>query len=139
MRVRLGVALVLAGVVAISWSTTGGAAPPVPAAPVPAADEKKPDEKKPDEQKVPTYKADVAPILASSCAGCHAGPRKKGGVDTGSYDAVMKSVKANEPDKSRLVKSVTGQGAKLMPPKKGLSDAQVAIIKAWIAAGAKND
>jgi uncharacterized membrane protein len=95
--------------------------------------------KKADEKKAPSFKTDVMPILSDACANCHAGRKKKAGVDLSSYDAVLKSVKVNEPDKSRLVKSVTGQGAKLMPPKRGLSDAQVKLIKEWIAAGAKND
>jgi len=100
------------------------------------------DEPKPRataDEKVPSFKTDVMPILKTSCVGCHNATKAKAKVDVSSYEAVMKSVKANEPDKSRLVKSATGQGAKLMPPKNGLPEAQVAILKAWIAAGAKND
>ncbi len=131
MRVRLGIALVLAGLLGICW-----AAPIAVSADEPKKEDKKEDKK---DEKVPTFKNDVAPLLNTACAGCHAGGKKKAGVDISSYDTVMKIVKANDADKSRLVKSVTGQGAKLMPPKKGLSDAQVATLKAWINAGAKND
>jgi mono/diheme cytochrome c family protein len=97
------------------------------------------DEPKTADEKVPTYTNDVAPLLKTACANCHTGAKAKKKIDVSSYDKVMKIVKANEPDKSVLVKSVTGKGAKLMPPKKGLSDAQVATLKAWIVAGAKND
>ena len=124
MRLRLAVALLVVGVVWACWAAGGGAA---------AQD----DEKKADA--APSFKSDVMPILSTACANCHTGAKKKAGVDVGSYDTVLKIVKASEPDKSRLVKAVTGTGAKLMPPKKGLSDAQVKVIKEWIAAGAKND
>ncbi|MBA4188229.1 MAG: hypothetical protein C0467_09465 [Planctomycetaceae bacterium] len=126
MRSRLGLGILLAGIVGICGSVGGLHSAPALAA-APKAD------------KVPSFKADVMPILTNSCVNCHSDKKKKGGVDLSSYDFVMKSVKANDPDKSRLVKSVLGQGAKLMPPKKGLPEGQVAILKAWIAAGAKND
>jgi uncharacterized membrane protein len=115
------------------WSSIGNSG--VGASPV--DEPKKTDDKK--EEMTPTFKNDVQPLLNNACMNCHSGKRKKGGVDLSSYDAVIKSVKANEPDKSRLIKSVTGQGAKLMPPKTGLGDDQVKVLKAWIAAGAKND
>jgi hypothetical protein len=124
MRVRLGVGLVLAAFLALCWALSSS---------VSAEEPKKAD------TKVPTFKTDIAPLLNSSCTGCHNANKKKAGVDVSSYDAVMKIVKANEADKSRLVKSVSGTGAKLMPPKKGLSDKQIDVIKAWINAGAKND
>jgi hypothetical protein len=125
MRVRLGVGLVLAGFLALCWATSS---------PVSAE-----EPKKLDDTKVPTFKTDIAPLLNSSCTGCHNANKKKAGVDVSSYDGIMKIVKANEADKSKLVKSVSGTGAKLMPPKKGLSDKQIDVIKAWINAGAKND
>jgi cytochrome c553 len=131
MPLRLGLVLLVCGLLGVCWASGGGAAAAV------AEEPKKADEKKPE--KVPSFKDDVMPILSTACANCHAGKKKKAGVDLSSYDGVMKTVKANEPDKSRLVKSVSGQGAKLMPPKVGLGDADVKTLKAWIAAGAKND
>src|SRR5262249_14131836 len=125
---RLVAVLFACGVFAVCWVAGSGN----PA----AAQDKKSDEKKPD-SKVRSVKNDVAPILNTACTGCHGGAKKKAGIDLSSYDGVMKTVKANEADKSRLVKSVIGQGAKLMPPKKGLPESQVDILKAWIAAGAK--
>ena len=89
--------------------------------------------------KVPTFKADVAPLLNNMCANCHSGIRKKAGLDVASYDSIMRIVKAGDPDKSRLVKSVSGTGAKLMPPKTGLTKAEIEVLKGWIAAGAKNN
>ena len=52
------------------------------------------------------------------------------------YETVMKSVKAGEPDASKMVKMIsTGK----MPPKKvskKVSEDDLALIKAWIAGGA---
>ncbi|VTT97185.1 repeat-containing protein : Uncharacterized protein OS=Fimbriimonas ginsengisoli Gsoil 348 GN=OP10G_1541 PE=4 SV=1: PSCyt1 [Gemmataceae bacterium] len=129
MLVRIGLAA-LAAVVCICGSSRVLTAGPIPAPPLPTdvrAD------------KVPTFKADVMPILTASCVNCHNDKKAKAKVDVSSYDAVMKIVKANDADKSRLVQSATGKGAKIMPPKKGLPGDQVAVLKAWIAAGAKND
>src|SRR5579871_6771824 len=92
---------------------------------------KKNEDKK--ENKTPTFKDDVMPLLSTACMNCHSGKKKKAGVDVSSYDTVMKIVKPNEPEKSRLIKSVTGQGAKLMPPKVGLNDSQVKLLKDWIS------
>jgi len=131
MRLRLGVVVLVCGVLAVCWAAGGGVASATPA---PGEEPTRADEKK-----TPSFKTDVMPILSNACANCHGGKKKKGRVDTSSYAGVLKTVKVNEPDKSQLVKAVTGQGAKLMPPKVGLSDAQVKIIKDWIAAGAKDD
>lgn len=103
-----------------------------------ALDEPKKNED-PKSDKTPSFKDDVMPIITNSCGNCHTGKKKKGGVDLTSYDAIMKTVKAGEPDKSRLVKSVLGKGAKLMPPKSGLGEDQVKVLKDWIAAGAKKE
>jgi hypothetical protein len=132
MRFRCGIVLFAAAALAIYGSTMTGFAHPNR-----ADDAKKTEDKKDD--KTLSFKDDVMPLLSSACVNCHSGKKKKGGVDLSTYEAVMKSVKAGEPDKSRLVKSVTGQGAKLMPPKKGLADDQVKILRDWIMAGAKND
>ncbi|HEV3384756.1 MAG TPA: c-type cytochrome domain-containing protein [Gemmata sp.] len=132
MRLRFGFVLFVAGTIALICSSKDdkvGAAP---------LDETKKTEDKKDD-KVPSFKDDVMPILSTACTNCHSGKKKKGGVDLSTYDAVMKSVKAGDPDKSRLIKSVIGQGAKLMPPKTGLGDDQVKILKAWISAGAKKE
>lgn len=129
MLVRFGLGLIAAVVCASGATRTLTAGPiPVPSLPVEVRADK-----------VPTFKADVLPILTASCVNCHNDKKAKAKIDVSSYDAVMKIVKANDADKSRLVQSVTGKGAKIMPPKKGLPADQVATLKAWIAGGAKND
>ena len=101
------------------------------------ADEPKKADKAAD--KAPGFKADVAPLLNGACSACHAGVKKKAGLDVTNYDSIMKFVKAGDPDKSKLHNSLLGKGSKLMPPKNPLSDDQIAVINGWIAAGAKKD
>lgn len=97
------------------------------------------DDPNPDEAKV-TFAKDIKPLLAEKCGNCHGTKRPKKGIDyVTSYDTVMKTVRADKPDDSRLYKSLVGNGAKQMPPKKPLSDTEIAKVKAWIAAGAKNN
>jgi hypothetical protein len=126
LRVVFGVYAIVAGVLAV---TTLGGSPPALA---------KDDEKK-DDKKVPTFKADVAPLLKDACSSCHSGVRAKARLDVTSYDSVLKFVKSGEPTKSKLHNALSGQGAKMMPPKNPLADDQIALIKDWIAGGAKKE
>jgi len=89
----------------------------------------------------PSFKDDVMPVLKDNCTRCHGdgGKRAKGGVNLTTFAAVSKSIKAGEPDKSRLYKSLVGKGARQMPPKSSLADKEVDLVKAWIAAGAKDN
>lgn len=89
------------------------------------------------DEKVPTFKADVAPLFKDACGSCHSGAKKKAKLDVTDYDSVAKFVKSGDPAKSKLHMSLLGQGAKQMPPKNPLADDQVALVKAWIAGGAK--
>lgn len=81
----------------------------------------------------------VAPLLASSCLGCHNATAKKGQLDLsaaastragGKHGAVLVP---GRPDESLLWQRVE---ADEMPPKSPLSPADKATIKAWIASGA---
>jgi len=103
-------------------------------APVIAADVKKPDESK------VTFAKDIQPLLAEKCGNCHGTTRPKKGIDyVTSYDTTMKTVRAGKPDESRLFRSISGKGGKQMPPKKPLTESEIAKIKTWIADGAKNN
>ena len=129
MRSRLALGAVVLVAVGMTFAFAARAEEPK----TPAAEEPK------KADKVPSFKTDVSPLLNSACSACHAGNKKKAGLDVTNYDSIMKFVKAGEPDKSKLHKSLLGKGAKLMPPKNPLSDDQIAVIDAWIAAGAKKD
>jgi len=93
------------------------------------------------------YNRDVRPILAENCFACH-GPdsaaRKAGlrldkfaeaALDRGGHAPIVKG----HPEKSELIRRVTGQGP-IMPPAAGhkaLTSQQIAVLKRWIAEGAE--
>jgi hypothetical protein len=95
----------------------------------------------------PTYSKDVAPFLKKYCVDCHNSNKAKAGFDLETYDSLVgegkkgrAAVVAGNPDKSRVVMVLEGNG-KQMPPRKSLQPDQkeVAKIRDWIADGAKND
>lgn len=85
----------------------------------------------------------VQPIFTSNCSPCHAGARGKGGFSIRTYDSVMKGsedgpvIVAGDPDNSKLIKLITGQGSPKMPPQADVPAADIEKLKAWIKAGAK--
>jgi len=95
----------------------------------------------------PSFNKDVMPVLTKYCFACHTAGTAKGGISLDSFAALTKMGKkgtlvvASKPEESLLVKVVTGQG-KLMPPKKSKerpTEAEIAKVKVWITAGAKDD
>ena len=92
----------------------------------------------------PSYTRDVKPFLKTYCLDCHGGRTTKKGISVESFETIMKVrsfVVPGNPERSRLYLTMTG-GGKLMPPRKyGMSPTkdEIAMIKAWIAAGAKDD
>jgi Planctomycete cytochrome C len=95
----------------------------------------------------PSYVKDVKPFLGRYCVACHQGPRAKAGYKFDSYDSLFKggrrgpAVMASNADKSMLIRSLEG-AAKKMPPRKYSeqpSADEIAKLKAWITAGAKDD
>lgn len=80
----------------------------------------------------PDFARDVAPLLERSCIRCHSGANVKGGVSLASPDGW-------EP--SDLLDQVAhpADGSRPLMPKEGrpLSEAEVATLRAWVAAGAK--
>jgi len=94
-----------------------------------------------------SYTKDVRPLMVKYCTECHGDKAVKAGYDLDSYKAIMKggkkgvAVVPGQPDRSLLLRTMDGR-AKLMPPKKygkEMTEAEIATIRAWIAAGAKDD
>lgn len=85
----------------------------------------------------------VQPIFTANCSPCHAGARGKGGFSIRTYESVMKGaedgpvVVAGDPDGSKLIQLITGQGSPKMPPSGNVPAADIDKLKAWIKAGAK--
>ena len=82
----------------------------------------------------------IAPLLAKRCLDCHNTTDKKGGLDLSRREAALAGgesgvvLKPGQPDQSLLWERLA---ADEMPPKKPLPPAEKAVLKAWIARGAK--
>jgi mono/diheme cytochrome c family protein len=92
------------------------------------------------------YAEQVNPILDANCVACHGDSKVKGGLRLDSYASLMKGgqdgpvIVAGKPDNSVLLERVTlPANHKEFMPAEGrppLKDADIAILRAWIAQGA---
>ncbi len=89
-----------------------------------------------------TFAADVAPIFEARCAKCHI-EGEKGELSLASLESALAGGKKGDDivpgdsANSLLVKMISGQTEKRMPPKGDpLSDAEIATIQQWIDGGA---
>jgi hypothetical protein len=92
-----------------------------------------------------SFSRDVAPIMAMYCNTCHG---ESGGISTRSYRELMlggdlgKVIVPGDPERSLLIHFLDGRrGENRRMPKasRPLSEAQIGLIRRWIAEGAKND
>ncbi len=95
----------------------------------------------------PSYAKQIKPFFARYCIECHSGEDADGGLnletfkgllDGGNHGVVLHAGKA---DDSRMVRMVEGKTKPPMPPKKKRQPKadEIALLRAWIAAGAKDD
>jgi WD40 repeat protein len=91
---------------------------------------------------------DIAPIFKESCFACHDTKKRKGKLDMTTFANLRKGgdnddpIVPGKPDESMLVDLIAAKGSKRMPPKESgdpLPAAKVALVKRWIAEGAKLD
>jgi hypothetical protein len=83
------------------------------------------------------FASSIHPILAGRCAPCHSGATPQAGFSVDSREAILRAVVPGKPDESLLIRKVSGMAGNRMPPSGGnLTDAQVALLKAWITEGA---
>jgi len=92
----------------------------------------------------PDFARDVLPVFAKYCYGCHATGIKMGSFECDTYDGVMNGanhgsvVVPGKPDESRLYLTLAGKMSPSMPlSNERLTAAEIAVVKDWIAAGAK--
>lgn len=86
----------------------------------------------------------IRPILAEHCYECHSADKKqKGNLLLDTKEGTLKggdtgpSIVPGDPARSLLITAVKWQDSDLeMPPKKKLSDAQIADLEAWVKMGA---
>jgi WD40 repeat protein len=92
----------------------------------------------------PTY-AQVQAVFAKHCLSCHDTENAEGGLVLETRETILKGgddgpvFKAGHADKSTLVQSIERKAKPFMPPPKKaakLSDVEIAIVRAWIDAGA---
>ncbi len=91
------------------------------------------------------YATAIRPIFEANCAKCHLNGVRKGKMDLGSRDNLLKGGESEEPAivphdsaNSRLIKLITSDDPDMMMPQKGtrLSADQIATLKTWIDHGA---
>src|SRR3954471_1518493 len=90
----------------------------------------------------PLFEKDIRPILKAHCFDCHGeGEKLKGGLDLRLRRLMLKGsdegpvIVPGKPDRSTLFKMV--ESAEMPRREKKLSHDEVALIKRWIASGAK--
>ncbi|MDB5342721.1 MAG: hypothetical protein JWP89_1098 [Schlesneria sp.] len=91
------------------------------------------------------YATQVKPLLVKHCLQCHGPEKQQSGLRIDSGRALTDggdsgpALVARDPAKSLLIQAVTGaEGASKMPPEgPRLSDAEIQLLKDWIADGAK--
>ena len=95
-------------------------------------------------EKLEFFENKIRPILANHCLECHSGEKGKikGGLNMDSREDVLKggdtgpALEAGNVKSSLIIKAVTWEDDLQMPPKKKLSDEQIADLKKWITIGA---
>ena len=94
----------------------------------------------------PDFKTHILPILQNNCVKCHGEEKQKDDLRLDTYEWVLKGgehgavVVAEDLIESSLFQRITlpADDDDIMPPKDGpLSDNEIALIKNWIANGAK--
>jgi sugar lactone lactonase YvrE len=99
-------------------------------------------------QKPVSFKADIAPLLVQNCLACHGTSDPKGDYQLHTFTALMTpgasatdAVVAGKPDDSELLRLIASDDKSERMPKDGdaMPAEQVALIKRWIAEGAKYD
>ena len=89
----------------------------------------------------PGFKKDIKPLLARHCLKCHGIEAREAELDLRTLKRALAGggsgpvVVAGQPDESLLLEMIMDEK---MPPKApGLDEAQIALIRRWILAGAR--
>jgi dipeptidyl aminopeptidase/acylaminoacyl peptidase len=94
----------------------------------------------------PSFSRDIQPILQKNCQGCHQPASKMSGLDLTTFEGFSKGGKrgpafiAERPDESVVIRYLTAALQPQMPlGQPALPPGDIALVKEWIRAGAKND
>ena len=96
-------------------------------------------------QAAPDFVHEIAPILSKHCIKCHTDAKKKGGLSMNNEESFRLGsengpiIDTASPEKSLMLELIsTDDEDYRMPPKgKGLDEAEIALVKAWVLGGAK--
>src|SRR5262245_48328310 len=98
-----------------------------------------------DKAEAPSF-AKVYEVFAKNCTSCHNPKEMKGELNLETFDGLMKggetgpAVVAGKPAESLLLQVIEHKTKPFMPPPKKakkLADGEIALVRAWIEAGAK--
>jgi mono/diheme cytochrome c family protein len=94
------------------------------------------------------YTQRVQPIFQANCYSCHGGMNHRGGLNIATKAGMLKGghdgsvLDAKNPEQSMLIKLIRHEGPAddpmpmPPPPRKKISDADIATVTAWVKAGA---
>jgi mono/diheme cytochrome c family protein len=88
------------------------------------------------------YTQRVEPILDDNCYSCHQ-ESQSGGLRLDSYQSILKgggrgpAIVPGDPETSIMIQAIRRVGKLKMPPKHVLDPSDVAVLEAWVRAGAK--
>ena len=91
----------------------------------------------------PSYSRQIAPIFRSRCSECHGPGEPEAGLDLTTYETVMKGseygtvIEAGDADGSLLIEMVTA--GEMPQDQDPLPAEEIALLRAWIEAGATNN
>jgi hypothetical protein len=95
-----------------------------------------------EDEKV-TFEDHALPVFRARCAACHNPDKKSGGLDLSTYTNLMEggssgsSIEPGDPENSYLFSLVTHADEPYMPPGNNkIPDAEIEVLKKWIAGGA---
>lgn len=87
------------------------------------------------------FNQDVRPILTAHCTSCHGGVQQAAGISFAYADDLLSVLEPGDPDNSYLIERVVtdDEDYRMPPPEHGppLAEQEVAMLRAWIAQGAK--
>ena len=81
-------------------------------------------------------------ILGTECVSCHNAEKRKGGLNLTALDAALRGsddgpvLVPKKPEASQLLKVLTASADPHMPPKRQLTDPQIAVLRTWVKRGA---
>ena len=84
------------------------------------------------------FERDIRPLLHARCSACHGATKQMAGLRFDQKASALKVITAGKSDASELIRRVTSNDKSEMMPPKGerLTPREIALLKAWIDAGA---